>query len=151
MHLMQPDIFLDTLNPVYVLKTCSIYSAGDSTQTKSVTTMLTWWRVILTVCVSCTYSETAQIKGTQERLMGDRMRRGHLGHYRHTVTLQALVHSLTSHRKIIIVFTVTKSLAAALLNLLTTNYYKRKDGHTRPCKLSRACIYFKISMLSKIL
>ncbi len=42
MHLvMQSDIFLDTLNPVCVLKTCSIYSAGDSTQIKSVTTMLT--------------------------------------------------------------------------------------------------------------
>lgn len=149
MHLvMQPDIFLDTLNPVYVLKTCSIYSAGDSTQTKSVTTMLTWWRVILTVCV---YSETAQIKGTQERLMGDSIRRGHLEHYCHSVTLQALMHSLTSHRKIIIVFTVTKGLAAALLNLLTTNYYKRRDGHTRPCTLTRACIYFKVSMLSKIL
>lgn len=145
---MQADIFPDTSDPVYVLKTCSIYSAGDSTQTKSVTTMLTWWRVILTVCV---YSETAEIKGTQERLMGDRMRRGHLERYCHTVTLQALVHSLTSHRKIIIVFTVTKSLAAALLNLLTTNYYERKDGHTRPCTLSRAGIYFKISMLSEIL
>lgn len=136
---MQAHIFLDTSNPVYMPRTCSIYSAGDSTQTKSVTTMLTWWKVILTVCVSCVYSEKAEIRGTQERLMVNSMRRGHLGHYCHAVTLRALVHSLTSHRKIIIVFTETKSLAAALLNLLTTNYNKMKDAHTRP--LSRGPAY----------
>lgn len=137
---MQTHIILDTSNRVYMPRTCSIYSSGDSTQTKSVTTMLTWWKVILTVCVSCIYSEKAEIIGTQERLMVDSMRRGHLGHYCHTVTLQALVHSLTSYSKIIIVFTETKSLAAALLNLSTTNYNKRKDAHTRPLSLGPAYI-----------
>lgn len=77
--------------------------------------------------------------------MVNSMRRGHLGHYYHTVTLRALMHSLTSHRKIIIVFTGTKCLAAALINLQTTHYNKMKDAHTWPC------IYFKISMLSKVL
>jgi len=74
-------------------------------------------------------SEKAGIRGTQERQHEERA----------PWTLLSYCYSRL-HRKIIIVFTDTKSLAAALLNLSTTNYNKRKDAHTRPLSLGPACI-----------